>query len=1581
MATAAPSLLASSVEKTNGAKLSRLLIDGGTQVLRNVFESYHPPAKLAADLNTSYSILNNLLRRRIINRPQWDQLFPPSGAQPDSNTFDITLLFLLLANICGLSPPSLGWHSAPPATDISLEANLARIKLFRNQLYGHVCTTGVDTPTFDILWQEISAVLVALGLDQAEIDRLKAENCGEKDHLDVLLEWADSEQEFKSQLKELRQFQTETGKDIAKVLQHQMEDRKTLGGNVAKLEEVYQIENETHHATEEVRQTQLEDHKTLQDSISKLERVSQTQIRTHQAVEQVHETLQAGLQEVKQEVEDLKRKRKMDRTDDLLRKLTMSEFKGDIEYHARRFQEGTREWIFKIVEDWLDDRTSPNRVMVVSGNAGTGKSVISAIISQKMQEAGRLSGSHFCQHNNLRYRKPQLILQSLACHLTYALPEYKNALMEQLSRNLGVELNDMGVEELFALLFKEPLSGVGDPERNILMVIDGLDESEYQGRNELLDVIANQFCKLPQWIRFFVTTRTEINIADSLKHLQPIELQEYQEENLKDLQIFFEIQLRYLRYEIEVEYKDVLLRKLLEKSEGVFLYAYFLVDFIKKNVSLLNPEQLESSLPLGISSVYLSHFKRLEKELCKELKIDEEQVLRFLCALAASREPLPVVFVSRMLFLRGRSLTAQRRVNKAVACISSLLPVRDGRLYFFHKSVKDWLTNTECYGHHDFIVDEKEGHEILFDLCANDMDNIKRDGVSNLHFSDTEKYALQHGVQHMIKVEDLGSRSRPWNIEELVNKYVTDLELIYARLCVNSTAPSDNLLGILKHVERISLSKDSLSVVTSLLGLLRKHSYILRDHPHLFFQCLLNEGCPELSSRAATVLANELPNVPYIKYLEKEERNEAVQARFYCSDTVACFDVSPEKDFMVCECRDGKVHLWSLKTGNLVWIRFSLMMREFHHGKAVGDAYRQIEKCLSYYRSVVFHPNGRYVLPGTLRNVYTLSGDWSDLFPRSNCTFSNCIFSGDEKKLLTDCPEKPKQIVLWSMENGEELNRIKWEEDIASFTISRDGTLIAISDYSGYVYLVDLQQDCRVGLLKYPDSAVCGLIHFTSDNNTLACGLLYSNSEKVDHDWYLVFTRRPRYTLLTSINELRQSTSSDCPEVTLTSGDFVLWPLEPRSLTEDDFVEQSASSCWVNNLNGVSPFLLAGFYFKVDNEIALIGSPAFKYVAAVNADRISEINSPSAGERITNVIFSPEGDTIYAISLEEPGASEVIVTVSRISSRERLMKRFFSGLVSVVPMKEGVILSVNQNVPELWNFELSECIRPLTKLTGDEELIPISNELVGCRRKSDGLLCLDQLFGLSFNATLELGDFSLSSIAFPDSLSYGRRESDFSSNTTAPSDVTSIPLVVDILDVANEAFVSSITTMGPGDEYTLSFACNKHQVVVCTSKETHAERQFWDEEIVAVSLWNNNSLAWRRSTVWFDRACVDPHLIFSPDDKFVVTWKCLREGLGIHILDAKTGETRHTFLEDHFDVVDCKFVVDGESLVCCVRDNFLRLFNIRSGDLLSMLDIEERPYSLGACVGQSLVAIGLWDRLKFVHVELPRVKGSEEKKG
>ena len=649
MAAATPSPLASSVEKTNGAKLSRLLVDGGTTVLRKIFDGHHPPANLITDLNAHYSILNNLLRRRVLNGHQWDKLFPPGGVAPDSKTFDITLLFLLLTNICGLTPPLSGWHALPPLSDTSHEANLTRVKFYRNVLYGHVKTTGVDTPTFSAVWTEISGVLVSLGLDQAEVDRLKAEKGGEQDYIDVLIEWADSEEDIKSQLKSIHRSQSQTHQVVEDVRQAQVKTQTTVEDihqtqtkTQKTVEDIHQTQAKTQTKVEDIRKNQTETQQNMEEVHQTMEEVLRTQVKTQRTIEEVrHENannvdeVAAGLKEIKETVESLKEKKDKDKAEEVLRNLAKSEFSGDIEYHLQRFQEGTREWVFDRFQNWVDDRSSQNRVMVISGNAGMGKSVIAAVICKRMQEAGRLSGSHFCQYNNVRYCKPQLMLQSLACHLSNTLPEYKQALVEQLSRNLGTDLNNMGVEELFALLFKEPLSAVGDPGRNMVIVIDGLDESEFQGRNELLDVTANQFCKLPIWIRFLVTTRPALNIIGKLKHLKPFELKSNDEKNLEDTRLFC---LKKLDHLVKEERVGEFVERLVLKSEGLMLYAHFLILFITENSSAFHRDP-DGSFPLGISSVYLCYFKRLERELLKEQNIKEEHFLNMLSAISLQGSP------------------------------------------------------------------------------------------------------------------------------------------------------------------------------------------------------------------------------------------------------------------------------------------------------------------------------------------------------------------------------------------------------------------------------------------------------------------------------------------------------------------------------------------------------------------------------------------------------------------------------------------------------------------------------------------------------------------------------------------------------------------------------------------------------------------------------------------------------------------------------------------------------------------------------------------------------------------------------
>ena len=156
-------------EKAYFTRLCRLL-DKGTEALRNIFDAIHSPANQTAVLHAN-KILFLKLKPRIITNNQWDLLFPPSGNPPDSKTFDVRLFMVLFRNICGFRATE--WNTMPPDTDRSMEANIVRIKFFRDEVYAHVDSTQVDNTTFENLWQKMSQALIELKIPQEEIDDLK----------------------------------------------------------------------------------------------------------------------------------------------------------------------------------------------------------------------------------------------------------------------------------------------------------------------------------------------------------------------------------------------------------------------------------------------------------------------------------------------------------------------------------------------------------------------------------------------------------------------------------------------------------------------------------------------------------------------------------------------------------------------------------------------------------------------------------------------------------------------------------------------------------------------------------------------------------------------------------------------------------------------------------------------------------------------------------------------------------------------------------------------------------------------------------------------------------------------------------------------------------------------------------------------------------------------------------------------------------------------------------------------------------------------------------------------------------------
>ena len=154
-------ILRSTSGKENFQRITRLLISGGTSLLREIFDSICPPSNLPTIL--SNPVTKNQLKAAKLTMPQWHCLCPSPGVYGNSADFDVTLLVRLLRTICNLTPPSTGWDALPPSADHSLTADIARIKYYRNSVYGHV-NQGMEIrdSDFKTLWQEISDALMRI---------------------------------------------------------------------------------------------------------------------------------------------------------------------------------------------------------------------------------------------------------------------------------------------------------------------------------------------------------------------------------------------------------------------------------------------------------------------------------------------------------------------------------------------------------------------------------------------------------------------------------------------------------------------------------------------------------------------------------------------------------------------------------------------------------------------------------------------------------------------------------------------------------------------------------------------------------------------------------------------------------------------------------------------------------------------------------------------------------------------------------------------------------------------------------------------------------------------------------------------------------------------------------------------------------------------------------------------------------------------------------------------------------------------------------------------------------------------------
>ena len=1188
----ASSVLESSQEKIYGFKLMRLIVDGGTEVLRNIFLSIHS-GNLHAVLSTHYPTLYPLFKtKKIITQPQWDKLYPPPPRISNIQEFDITLLVILLRNICGLSPPTTGWNVMPGSTDNSREANIVRIRLFRNNLFGHVPGTDVSRLDFEAHWVEVGSALRSLGLNQAEIDRLKVEECGEEEVNRVREEWRENEMELGSKL-------------------------------------------------------------------------------------------DAGFEKLSKDIESLKQV-KPSTGDILSNSLHWCDFEKEIQLLLEKYTEGTRLWVFEQVSTWLKHAASDNRAFIISGQAGMGKSMIAAVTCKRFPK--HFAGCHFFQYNDSRYNNPKFLLQSLAWQLCNVLPEYKQNLSCKLSGSKGQILDNLNIEGLFTMLFKEPLTNIPDPGKHFLIVIDALDECQQEERYELVDLITRHFHKFPRFIRFLITTRSEKDTALKFQGLNPMFLVPDDKRNLNDLRLFFEDKLlTTMRHPSQEE----LVKNFVKNSEGLMLYASFLCK-LSKDGSIKSSIE---SLPKGIEVIYETYFDRLENEL-KILGIEEETFLSLLSVIAVAKQPLPSAIIKRLLSSERDSLSAERTLLKLISCISSLLVIKDDCVSFFHKSVKDWLVKPN----HRFTIKEKYGHKTLADICVFQMETLKQNEVSlTSTFNHAIVYALHYGIQHMLDAEIKDIHS----LTKLIN-HVTDLEIVHASVCSDIYTTLSNLSRLESYNIHSSLTwEERQSTIRTLISIIRKFTYILKDVPQSFLQHVVNENDDVLSSKASALLVTRYRRLAYFESEDKKETIEnALIGRIFTTNEVLDIDVSPCENFLICGYEEG-VELFSLSDFKPLWkiddfvveripTRFVLLKFDFE----------RIEKPS---RCVVFHALENVIFPGQLTPVLNLEGKFESgliVCEEIPNKFTSCCFSHDKMKMVTNYGI---HTTVWNLLEKKKIVSLSCRSELFSILFSANDRFIGTTNINELcVY------DTENSYSMVSTSCV-------SESLSILVSTFYSDS------WYYYEVRDGivkqgilKYDL----------TNTPVLELLIEA-----YPGNARAAAEFQALMESNDRSWFYKIGGCrSCFILS-------NETVVVHG---NFKKEIKLYRVTELIQNSR-KRKQAMNWFPFFQNCFSVSVD---GRYIYVDGMRISNFHIIKVNFPQSVKSIklqiayslwkvfVPVTNGVFfcgevrspfmsLFIRKStffagIPELWNFGVTQRLGSFPELTGSCYCLSVAQDLVAC---------------------------------------------------------------------------------------------------------------------------------------------------------------------------------------------------------------------------------------------------------------------------
>ncbi|KAF8591398.1 WD40 repeat-like protein [Ramaria rubella] len=812
---------------------------------------------------------------------------------------------------------------------------------------------------------------------------------------------------------------------------------------------------------------------------------------------------------------------------------------------------GTRTQLLEDIISWVHDPDS-ERILWLSGAAGTGKSSIANSIAEWFDSIGRLGASFRFNRQTITNETPGQLFGNLCHQLAFYDGQLRNTILSAIHQT-SIDGMSSRLQARKLLVDTTKSSKIIGP---VVIIIDALDEcgdddsKTEPNRGTLVRAIVQELPMLPSSIKVLVTSRDE----GSISHLFP-HCEQCLAWTMYDVQGTEEDILKYVQHRMRLIYQScgpqldnwpgaVNETKLSQYADGLFIWADIACTYIENGDPAIQLSRLLKSS--GGSSIAGSRMEDLidfvlHRSLQKATGVDEWHYV--VDSIATLKTPLILKEMDSLLGLSdeltNQALTLvdghQIELTTSKYIITSLRPILrinhdvTDAIQLLHKSVYDFLISrapetirvhlpasngvlaAQCLDHMN--------HHLHYDLCGIGSASVLNSDVPDLsdrikHIPGALQYACQYFAHH------LNDMSHPLAaLTDKLHHFITEHLLHWIEVM--------SLLGTLYKAEfclelLAGYLKRDMSSPLNMVELIKEAILLLRNNGNAITHSALHTYASAIPLSPRTT---EIYKIYYPKLLPRYTIisshpfwRHSLRTLEGHSNCVTAISFSPDGKKLASASWDKTLRLWDVKTGTAIGsalkghsslveaVVFSpdgrklasasydntVQLWDVETATAIGSALEGHTKSVT---SVVFSSDGKKLASAsrdnTVRwwNVETATAIGSALEVVHGKSVFLTIFSPDGKKLASASDDQT--VWLWNIETGTAIKSILKGHcgTITSMAFSPDGRKLASSS-DDKIWLWDVKTGTAIGSPFEGHSSTVNSVVFSPDGRKLASASL-----------------------------------------------------------------------------------------------------------------------------------------------------------------------------------------------------------------------------------------------------------------------------------------------------------------------------------------------------------------------------------------------------------------------------------------------------------------------------------------------------------